>query len=391
MRTRLAIVALLMILGVTGTAEAVNYVVHAQGRGQGDWSSAERVTAPGWTTVTVPYDGGASIRGPATATLRTKLEQLCAVGTGNTCVVVCYSAGCLRFLKAIHDSLTSSFNIVRVSAIASAAGGTKIAEANTTGSLKTVAKFIGQQEAVDWDLTPAAARGTFGNVQGAMNKTSGTMYHYAGRNDYCVSFLFVKMCGNKYVNAGLSGAKGDGLVSFDSAGGASSQGAFNNLCNTGGTGTKRITSRYARRAPGVSGAACDGEARNHMGMVGFGVKQTQLALSAAGTGDQNLTGGDVTSQSVCSDTSSCGQAFTNPATDPATLKTQSGQAITVAPSTDATSSPTTGNTSTATSCTGRCGLYVPGRACQCDAACASGGDCCADYAGAANCDDVDVW
>lgn len=392
MRTRLAVCAFLMVLtGAAATASAASYVIYAQGRGWKDWSTAERVNVSGtsWTNITVPYDGGASIRGPATTTLRTALEQRCAVSTGNTCIVVCYSAGCLRFLKALHDSSVTTFNIIRVSAIGSAAGGTKGAEAITTGSLKTIAKLFGQQEAVDWDLTPAAARGSFGNVQNDMNKTTGDMHHYAGYKDTCKSFLFVKMCGNKYTNAGLSGAKGDGLVSFDSAGGSSVQGAFNNLCSTGGSGTLRIASRYAKRKVGT-GASCDGENRDHAGMVGFGVKKTSEALATVG-GDQNLTWSDATSQSTCSDTSTCSQAFTDGAADPATLKTSSGTKVTVAPSTDATSSPATGNTGSATSCTARCGLYQPGRACQCDGACVSGGDCCADYATTANCDSMQVW
>jgi len=394
MRALIAIATfLVMSAAAVGTASAANYIVYAQGRGWTNWSSQERVNVSGtsWQTVTVAYDGGASMNAPATATLRTQLEQKCAVGTGNTCIVVCYSAGCLRFLKAIHDSSVSSFNIVRVTAIASAAGGTKGAQAITTGSLKSVAKLFGQQEAVDWDLTPAAARGTFGNVQNDMNKTTGTMYHYAGYKDTCKSFLFVKMCGNKYVNSGLSGARGDGLVSYDSAGGASAQGAFNNICSSGGSGTLRITSRFAKRAPGVSGAACDGENRDHAGMVGFGIKKTEEALPSTPTGDKNLTFSDGTSQTVCSDTSNCSQAFTDGATDQATLKTSSGTKVTVAGNTDATSSPATGNTGSATSCTARCGLYQPGRACQCDAACVSGGDCCSDYATTANCDDVDIW
>jgi hypothetical protein len=393
MKNLLAIATFLVITAAVGTASAANYIVYAQGRGWTNWSSQERVNVSGtsWQTVTVAYDGGASISGPATATLRTQLEQKCAVGTGHTCIVVCYSAGCLRFLKAIHDSSVTSFNIVRVSALGSAAGGTKGATAITTGSLKTVAKLFGQQEAVDWDLTPAVARGTYGNVQNDMNKTTGTMYHYAGYKDTCKSFLFVKMCGNKYVNAGLTGAKGDGLVSFDSAGGASAQGAFNNLCNTGGVGTKRITTRYAKRLPGVSGAACDGENRDHAGIVGFGIKKTEEALPSTPTGDKNLTYSDSTAQTVCTDTSNCSQAFTNQASDVSVLKTTSGTSVTVAGNTNATSSPSTADTGSATSCTARCGLYVPGRACQCDAACASGGDCCADYATTANCDDVDVW
>lgn len=394
MRTLLAMaVTLVMAAAAARTAEATNYILYAQGRGWTSWSSQERVNVTGtsWVPVYISYDGGASINGPATATLRTQLEQKCATSTGNTCIVVCYSAGCLRLLDAIQDSLVASFNIPRVSAIASAAGGTKGAQAITTGSLKSLAKLFGQQEAVDWDLTPGVARGTFGPAQNAMNKTSGTMYHYAGYKDTCKSFLFVKMCGNKYVNSGLTGARGDGLVSYDSAGGAAAQGAYNNLCNSGGSGTQRITSRYARRAAGVSGAACDGEYRDHAGMVGFGIKQTELALPTTPTGDKNLTGTDSTSQSACSDSSNCSQAFTDQSSDQSVLKTSTGTKVTVAGSTDGTSSPATADTGSSSSCTGRCGLYQYGRACQCDAACASGGDCCADYATTANCQNVKIW
>lgn len=379
------------IVAAAPAADAANYIIYAQGRGNGNWSTAERVNVAGtsWQTVTIAYDGGASMNGPATTTLRTQLEQKCASSTGNTCIVVCHSAGCMRVLKAIQDSSTTMFNIPRVTAAGSAAGGTKIAESVTTGSLKSIAKLVGQQEAVDWDLTPAAARGTFGYIQNAMNKTSGTMYHYAGYKDTCVSFLFVKQCGNKYVNSGLTGAKGDGLVSYDSAGGSSAAGAFNNICSTGGTGTKRITTRYAKRAAGT-GTPCDGENRDHAGVVGKSITYTEQALPSTPTGDKDLHYGETTTQTVCSDTTSCGQAFTNGATDPATLKNASGGNVTVAPSTNATASNTTGDTASATSCAGRCGLYQPGRACQCDAACGSGGDCCADYA-ASNCPAVQVW
>ena len=176
-----------VVVGAQGTAHATNYVIYAQGRGNANWSTSERVNLTGqpWTAVTIAYDGGASMNGPATATLRTQLEQKCATSTGNTCVVVCHSAGCMRVLKAIQDSTVTMFNIPRVSAAGSAAGGTKIAEAVTTGSLKSIAKLIGQQEAVDWDLTPAVARGSFGYIQNAMTKTSGTMFHYAGYKDTC--------------------------------------------------------------------------------------------------------------------------------------------------------------------------------------------------------------
>jgi hypothetical protein len=170
-------------------------------------------------------------------------------------------------------------------------GGTGLAELATQGGTKILAKILGQQEKIDFSLTPSAARA---QPQSNFGKT---IYHVAGKNDLCKGFLFFKVCGNSYVGYG----KGDGVVPFHSAFGCSAAGAATD-CNC----TKYAYHSWETR---VSGALCIGQSFDHFGMVNSGCQITKAYLD--GTGSAVLTSwSDSTSNAACTTTnSSCDDQF----------------------------------------------------------------------------------
>jgi hypothetical protein len=348
----------LVVSLAAGDARAENSVLHFQGRSWGSWNG-ETVIQSSWTTRTFNFSGSSRLDSPETnVTVRGAIATYCS--GANSCIIVCYSAGCNRVLKAIDD-LRASGNTLPglfwIQSAGSAAGGTKLAEVATSGFTGFIAKLFGQQEPIDYDLGPAVARGTYGYTQDAVPPSR--MYQVAGNQDICKGFWIFKICGNTYIDAGIA----DGLVGIDSASGASSAGRYYDGCSP-----PKYPGRYWEPT-----SPCGGEARDHFGLVGRTI--TILAPQIAGaTTDKMLKWGEPLSVAACNDAAGeCDRAAVNQALD--FSRTISNQQI--ATDLSARTSPTTGSTAGAT-CAGKCGKYS-GAACWCDAACSTRGDCCADY------------
>ena len=125
---------LVLLLGFTAPAHAGNYVLFLQGRGWASWNG-ETVSASGWTSVTLAFNGNAVINGPETNTaVKNAMASYCS--SGNSCIIHCYSAGCMRMLKAVYD-LHAVGNtlpgLLYAEGSGSASGGTKLAEVSTQG------------------------------------------------------------------------------------------------------------------------------------------------------------------------------------------------------------------------------------------------------------------
>ena len=360
MQHRSTVIALVTVtlLGLfAARAHAENSILYVQGRAWGSWSS-EKVTAGGWTQRTLDFNGNARMDGAETnVTVRNAIASYCS--GANSCIVVCYSAGCNRVLKAIDD-LRASGNALPglfwIEAAGSAAGGTKLAEMATAGFVGFLAKLFGQQEKIDHDITPGAARGTWGYTQDAVPPDA--MYQTAGNLDICKGFWIFKLCGNAYIDGAA-----DGLVGFDSAAGASTQGRYWDGC---------AVTKYPGRI-WQSGVPCGGEARDHFGIVGRVV--TLLAPQVQGTGtDKMLRWGENLSAAACN--AALGECD-HPAAVSSMDFSRTLAAAQVAKDVSSVTSPTTGQTLGAT-CAGKCG-GSSGTSCWCDAGCGARGDCCADY------------
>src|SRR5438552_3025465 len=156
---RTSISALVIALGLVlaaGEARAGNSVLHFQGRSWGSWNG-ETVGQSTWTTRTFNFNGSARLDSPETnVVVRGAIATYCS-GAGNNCVIMCYSAGCSRVLKAVDD-LRASGNplpgLFWIEAAGSTGGGTKLAEIATSGFTSFIAKLFGQQEPIDFDITP---------------------------------------------------------------------------------------------------------------------------------------------------------------------------------------------------------------------------------------------
>jgi hypothetical protein len=355
------------VVGLSAPAFAGNYVVFLQGRSWASWNG-ETVSASGWTSITLAYNGNAVINGPETnTTVKNALSTYCS--GGNSCIIHCYSAGCLRMLKATYDLHAGGNNLpglLYAEASGSAAGGTKLAEVSTQGLTSLIAKVIGQQEKVDRDLTPGAARNTWGYVQ---NTFGANMWQFGGYVDICKSLLFFKLCANKYVTGGLA-MTADGVVGMDSYSGKSTAGAVTNGCSASKYSYRIYDSGPYYDQYGNNLVPCTGSNRDHFGEPGLGTGM--IGADITGTGyDYHRQWSDSTTQLVCTGTQ-CDAQFTSQQQNfSATPQLQQ-----VATPVASTSSNTTAvNTSTAT-CWGHCG--GPSNGCACDSACASNGNCCSD-------------
>ena len=352
--------AFVVSLLFSAPAWAGNYVVYLQGRSWSSWNG-ETVTATGWTSVTLAYNGNERLNGNATnVTVKNAISTYCS--GGNSCVVHCYSAGCSRMLKAVYD-LRAAGNtlpgLLYAEGSGSAAGGTHLAEISTSGGTAWLAKLIGQQEQVDFDLTTGAARNTYGYTQ---NSFGANFWQFGGYQDICKSLLFFKICGNKY----LPGTA-DGVVSMDSYAGASSAGGITNGCNAAKYAYRIWDSNYAQ-------TPCTGAARDHFGEPGLGT--AILSYDITGTGlDYKRHWGDTTAQASCSGTS-CDDKFASTAQNYSKNPDLSPVASPVA----ALVSNTTAHTTTGPTCYGHCGGSSSG--CYCDSSCTGYGDCCSDFAAA---------
>lgn len=247
-----------------------NKIIYLHGRSMKGWPSNAKLVTGGatWQHVSLTYNGSDRL---TASTPRTAVKNAIATncrGT-NQCVIVCYSAGCARMLLAFEDlraAGTPADKVVWIQAIASAAGGSEVADKATRWWVKLLAKIFGGSAAIDNDLKVGTMRGTFGYIQ---NRAPVPMYHMAGSRDMCrkVAFFF-KMCGNKY----LPGRIGDGAVPTHSSGGFATGGVTYTSC--GATGSK-YTNRQCQQSALYYG--------DHRKMVEFGVKAASIRLAGTAT------------------------------------------------------------------------------------------------------------
>jgi hypothetical protein len=178
MRSIATLLGAVLVLALAPTADAGNYILHFHGRSQSAWKTdslgARMVVADTsgttWIDKTFTYDGSSRLASTATdSTTNTQsvnyaLRTYCGTGTGNNCIVHCYSMGCLRTSKAIDDirngvggSANSLSGLLYIEGSGSAIGGTDLAEISTGFFTGWLAKLLGEQEAADKDLTRSAA------------------------------------------------------------------------------------------------------------------------------------------------------------------------------------------------------------------------------------------
>jgi hypothetical protein len=317
------------------------------------------------------YNGSGALADSAIDTnIRNTISAYCR--NGNICVIHCYSAGCLRMLKAVADLAAlgkPAVGLQWAEASGSAAGGSPLANIATGALTGMFAKLIGMQEPIDFDITPGAARGRWLYVQGAFGKT---VYHVAGTRDTCKTLLgLVRICGNPFINNGAA----DGLVSFASAAGYSDTGAYTNACGS---------NKYPYRAYDTDVSTCSGVDRDHLGIHEVGAQA--IALAGAGTyTNRNLQWSDSNLPSGLCSTSggTCDNAFSNTAARFCRLP----NGTQIAGCTGSNASISTG--ATAGTCAAHCGgrAVQNGRSCWCDPRCIARGDCCSDYQ-SSNCANV---
>ncbi|HEY5952626.1 MAG TPA: hypothetical protein VIV40_44310 [Kofleriaceae bacterium] len=382
MRTAIGVSIVVAMLAIAAPARATNYVFHMQGRGWKGWDNMQSVSATGWTNMYFNYDGNSALTNSTTTTeINNALTTYCDT-TANSCVLLCYSAGCLRMVKAVQDLRAQGHalsGLLWAEAAASAAGGTGLAELATQGGTKILAKILGQQEKIDFSLTPAAARAQ------PRSNFGKWIYHVAGKNDLCKGFWIFKICGNGYVGYN----KGDGVVPFHSAFGCATAGAVTD-CNC----TKYAYHSFENR---VTGALCTGQNFDHLGMANSGCEITKAALTGSGSAVV-VSWSDVTSNSACTTTnSSCDDQFAQTAQNWSKKTDLTSIATSVATKASNTTLYTDSRSIAGPAaygddvtygapwrytCGGKCGgsNKTGGTTrCYCDTSCVSAGDCCSDY------------
>lgn len=390
------------VIGIQ-VASAWNYVIHVQGRSQQTWkhdSTGQRMVLAslpsGWSNVTLTMNGNARITstetdGSGVNSVNGAIRTYCGTGTGHSCIIHCYSAGCLRVNKAIDNirngvggGANTLSGLLYIEASAGAHGGTDLAELSTSGFTGFLAKLLGQQEAVDKDLTRSAARTTYSYVH---DQTGVNMWHLAGHYDVCKKlFLGFKICGSSRI-AGTD----DGVVPWASSGGYNSSSARTSMCSVSSTDerdtSKHVSSKYYWHRTDTYYETCagnsvaDGASWDH-----FGMPDAAEAAIEADVGGSGLYAhwqwSDATTQTACS-YADCDRGFANSNNNDFGTRYADGYA-TGATGVDSVTSQTYGQTGSTTSCAGRCGTAPGGSYCACTSAASVK---CGDYY-TVNCDDV---
>jgi hypothetical protein len=392
------------------SAHAGNYVLHFHGRSQGSWMSTDggarmplaNVSANGWTNKTFTYNGSARIIGNETDSsidvnsVNYALRTYCGTGSGNVCIVHCYSTGCYRAMKAVDDIRSgyggqvsnSLAGMLYMEGSGSAAGGTDLAELSTGLFTSWMAKILGQQEAVDYDLTRARARTDFAYIHDGMPVQ---FWHVDGNMEICKKLLgFIKIC-----SGGQIAGSDDGVVPWASSAGYSSSTARSSLCNASVSEEQNISqnvpNKYPKHRTDTVWVDCDGTAPgastaswDHFGIPDVGERVVEANIkSLTSTSYSYWKWSDaLTTEAGCSSASSCDNAF-NSTTSTDFTKYNDGTA-TAAASVDNVTSQTYQATGLSTSCAGRCGAAVPAGWCGCQMA---SGNKCADY-NAVHCNSV---
>jgi len=409
MKHLLAVVfGLSTIVAGSSIASAANYILHVHGRSQQGWKSdpngARMVLADTsgttWINRTLAFNGNARLTSTETdSTTNTNsvnyaIRTFCGTGTGNTCIVHCYSTGCLRVDKAIDNirngvggTANTLSGLLYIQASASASGGTDLAEIATGKFTGWLAKLLGQQEAVDKDLTRSAARTTFSYVHDQLGVNK---WHVAGYGDVCKKLLgLFKICGSSSI-AGTD----DGVLPWASSGGYSAQTSRTSLCNLSAADEQDTSKNVANKYPwhrtdtyyvncnGTSVA--DGGTWDHFGIADFGEAIVEADIRNGSALYAHWAWGDAASETSCSSSSSCDNAFFNTNNNDFGTKYADGY-NTGATGVDSWTSQTWGATGSTTSCAGRCGT-APAGYCGCTTGATNK---CSDYL-TVNCDDVNL-
>jgi hypothetical protein len=404
----LAIAFCSVLVAAAPAAEATNYIVHVQGARQAGWKSdpngarmvLANTTGTTWINKTLLFNGSARLTSTETdSTSNTNsvnyaLRTYCGTGTGNTCIVHCYSAGCLRTSKAIDNirngvggTANSLSGLLYIESAAGCHGGTDLAEISTGFWTGWLAKLIGQQEPIDKDLTRNASRVTYSYVH---DQIGVNMWHVAGFNDVCKKLLFgIKICGGSKI-AGTD----DGVVPWASSGGYSSSTARTSLCSVSSADekdtSKNVSGKYPNHRTDTYYISCsgtslaDGASWDHFGIPDMAEAIIEADIRNGSALYAHWAWSDATTQTACSTANaSCDYAYANTNNHDFGTRYADGVA-TGASSVDSVSSQSWGQTGSTTSCAARCGSAPGGSYCSCTT---SSTGRCGDYF-TVNCDDV---
>jgi hypothetical protein len=401
-----ALIATMIVGGSTSALAAQNYILHFQGRSWSAWQANKastsgttiyesRSNSSVWSDVTLSYDGNARIANATVdGAINSSIRSHCGTATNNTCIIHCYSAGCMRAKKAITDIRNGTVGgaadtlagLLYMEGSGNASGGTDLAEVSTAGFTGFISKIMGQQAAVDKDLTRSAARTTYSWIHTGMPVQ---FWNMAGHLDTCKKVLFVKICGGSHI-AGTS----DGVVPWASSGGYSSSAAVTSMCSVSSADeqdkTKNVTGKYPKHRTDTFYETCagndsSGASWDHAGIVN--AAETGIDMVIHNTTSAYYYYDPYTDPSppatACSGSQCDGAMASGVATDTTKGYDSSNNVQNNGASISSTGPMTAGTTGSTTSCVGRCGTNPGGSYCRCDQA--SGA--CSDYT-AQHCDSV---
>lgn len=380
-------------------ASAGNYILHFQGRSQAAWKSdpsGARMTLAAtsgttWINKTFTFNGNARIVSTETDSttnvnsVNYAIRTYCGTGTGNTCLIHAYSTGCARADKAIDDirngvggAANSLSGLLYMEGSGCADGGTDLAELSTGFFTGWLAKLLGQQEAVDKDLTRSSMRTTFAYIH---DQIGVNFWRVDGAGDVCKKLLFgVKICASSYISG-----SDDGVVPWASSGGYSTSTARTSLCSVSATDerdtSKNVSGKYPNMRLDAYYVACngtstaDGATWDHFGVPDVAEAILEADIQNGSAFYFHYGWSDATTETACNSASSCDNAFANTNNHDFGTQYSDGYA-TGATTTTGSTSITWNATGLTNSCAGRCGSNPGGSYCSCSA---TSGTKCGDY------------
>src|SRR5262249_16076704 len=158
-----ALLGTIVLGGSTSALAAQNYILHFQGRSWSSWQANKASTSGAtiyesrsnssvWTDITLNYDGNARISNSSVdGAINSSIRSHCGTATNNTCLIHCYSAGCMRAKKAITDIRNGTVGgaadtlagLLYMEGSGDASGGTDLAEVSTAGFTGFMSKILG--------------------------------------------------------------------------------------------------------------------------------------------------------------------------------------------------------------------------------------------------------
>lgn len=269
-----AIVVAVIVIGVIGSkpAEASNHIIYLHGRSMTAFPSSSQIPQAslptGWSGFNPAYNGNQHLYDDASnTTIKNALLSNCR-GNEN-CIVIAHSAGFNRLTYALNQLAvngTPATNLLYVSAIASAGGGTPIARKASKGLVKFLAKLFGQYSDIDGELwdTQWSTAGQYANLQ---NLAVPVWHVGGGTADTCIRirywFFRLTLCGNENFPTVAGVPWGDGIVPMWSACGYQNQVGYTSCSDSGTKYTNRYWDTFGSyNYPGT----------NHMSMLAKGMR-----------------------------------------------------------------------------------------------------------------------